>query len=491
MSKQKIVLALCSLLFLLLFWTGSTEAQGQGGGWSEPYRLSSEAGKASEATLVADQYGYVHSFWRETLFEDQNTIIQYARFDGGTWSAPNDIYLTAEGIEDMSAVVDQHGTLHIVWTERFFGPVYYSYAPVSTALSAQSWAQPLRLDIPAGILRFRVDSKGVFHILYINRSEELGVYYVRSEDQGVTWSEPVWLDPDILPGHTPDSLNFELDETGGLHAVWFYGALERGEQADWIRYSHSLDGGKTWSVPFLIDQHIEGSEYDLSNASPVMTVQDKTVHVIWAAGDLPYRNHRFSIDAGQTWSTTVQIFGELHGQAFDSLAVDGAGRVYFFGQIRYPIGIYEVYWDQTRWSKPSLVYLISEDGSEESFGDRVHAHLLHAAVRAGNQLVLTFGDPPADSERRLFAMHRTLGDIPPFETAPTQTPAATAVSSPGPSPIQPTLTPMATVSVFDVASAPPVEDIPSADSALRLIVVPVLLLLGGTFAYRWWSKNKL
>jgi hypothetical protein len=129
MSKHSIALTLCAVLLLSLFWTGSTAAQGQGSSWSKPYRLSTEAGKASDASLVADPYGFVHGFWTETLFANQHTVIQYARFDGGTWSAPNDIYITSRGIDNMSTVVDHNGTLHLVWTEGISGPVYYTYAP--------------------------------------------------------------------------------------------------------------------------------------------------------------------------------------------------------------------------------------------------------------------------------------------------------------------------------------------------------------------------
>src|SRR5688572_28470270 len=285
-SKQSINLAFWALAFLSIFWIGLTEAQAQGDGWSEPYRLSSEAGKASEAYLVADQYGYVHCRWTEVLFEDQRTIIQYARFDGKTWSTPNDIYVSQPnvGIKSVSPVVDRRGTLHIAWAEGLNGPAYYTYAPATDTLSAQNWAQPLQIDIPARTAHLQVDSKGVLHVLYINREEEPGVYYVRSENQGISWSEPIWLDPDILPDHIPDSLNFELDETDGLHAVWFYGALEESGRPDWVRYTHSLDGGDTWSVPFMIDQYVEEGEHNLTAASPVMIVQGQTVHVIWAAG---------------------------------------------------------------------------------------------------------------------------------------------------------------------------------------------------------------
>jgi hypothetical protein len=500
MSKQRIGLTLLAILLLSIF--GIAPAQAQNSGWSKPYRLSSAAGKASEATLVADQYGYVHCFWSETLFEDQRTILQYARFDGGTWSAPNDFYITSRGIENMSSVVDQHGTLHLIWTESYNGPVYYTHAPASNALSVQNWAQPLRIPIPAGIVRLQVDSKGVFHILYVNRAEEIGVYYVRSTDQGETWSEPFWLDPDILPDHTPDSLNFELDENDGLHAVWFYGSLERGGQADWVRYIHSLDGGDTWSSPFLIDRYVEESEYNLNAASPIMIVQGQTVHVIWAAGEQAYRHHRFSTDAGLTWSAPAQIFGELQGQAFDGFAADGAGRVYFFGQIRYPIGIYEAQWDNNQWTPASLVYLIAQEGaqplSEEEladsvqgqFGDRVHAHHTHPIVRAGNQLVLTFADGPSDPNRRLFAMYRTLDDIAPLETIPT--PTATLIPPPSPSPTQPEPMPtaMATPALINAEGVQPSAEIPRADSALQFGLVPVLLLLGGTFVLRWWYNHK-
>jgi BNR/Asp-box repeat len=489
MSKLRIATAICTVLLLSLVWTGSTQAQVQDGRWSEPYRLSSEAGAASEAYLVADQYGYVHCFWVETLFESERKVIKYARFDGTTWTKPNDIYVTSIAIRNVSPFVDQQGILHITWAEGLIGPAYYTYAPANNALSAQNWAKPIQINIPARFVFLRVDSKGVFHILYINQTEEAGVYYIRSEDRGITWSEPLWLDPDILPGHIPDSLNFELDENDGLHAVWYYGERAEGSRPDWVRYAHSFDGGHTWSAPFTIDRYIEGSDYNLSNASPIMIVHGQTVHVIWAAGSQPYRNHRYSTDAGRTWSAPVQIFGELHGQAFDGLIVDGAGRVHFFGQIRYPMGIYHAYWDENRWSNPSLIYLIAEQG--EDMGNRIHAHFTLPVVRAGNQLVLTFTDPPSDPNRRLFVMYRTLDDIPALETIATPTPAATLIPSPSPTPTQlePTPAATATEAVINTSGAQSLGRVPAPDRAIWVALVPTLLVLGGTMMFELYRRK--
>ena len=493
MSKHRI-----GLLFLILALLSTfriAPARAQSGGWSEPYRLSSEDGSASEGYLVADQYGYVHCFWSETLYENQRTIIKYARFDGTTWTKPNDIYITGLEVRNISPFVDKGGKLYIAWAEGQSGTTFYNYvytyAPANSALAAQNWAKPLQTSLPARTVYMRVDSKGVLHILYINQTEETGVYYIRSEDRGVTWSEPVWLDPDILPEHIPDSLNFEIDENDGLHAVWWYGGLNR-SRPDWVRYTHSLDGGNTWTLPLNLDQYNEALDHNLTVASPKMIVQGTTVHVIWAAGSLPYRYHSFSTDSGRTWTVPLQVFGALHGQAFDGLSVDQAGRVHFLGQIRYPIGIYHAYWDQNRWSKPSLVYLIAEEGSEDDFGDRVHAHNTIPMIRAGNQLILTFGDPPSDANRRLFVMYRMLDDIPALESAPTPVLTATPIqlSTPTPSQSTPLPSPSATAIMSESFQTEPVGPVPGPDFAIRVALVPTLLVLAGVMMIQFLSKRK-
>jgi hypothetical protein len=239
----------------------------------------------------------------------------------------------------------------------------------------------------------------------------------------------------------------------------------------------------------MIDQYNEETNHKLTSASPVMTIQGQTVHVIWAAGSSPYRNHRFSTDAGRTWGASVHIFGELHGQAFDGLVVDRTGRVHFFGQIRYPMGIYHAYWDQNQWSRPELVYLVAEEG--DIIGNRIHAHYTLPVIRAGNQMVVTFTDPPADPNRRLFVMYRTLGDISPLENIPTPSPVATSVPVASSTPGQPTPMPQptATSPALESAEAQQSGSVPAPDEAIRVALLPTLLVLAGTMIYQLYKRK--
>jgi hypothetical protein len=164
--------------------------------------------------------------------------------------------------------------------------------------------------------------------------------------------------------------------------------------------------------------------------------------------------------------------------------------VHFIGQIRYPMGIYHAYWDQARWTEPSLIYLIAAEEGKD-FGDLIAAHNTQPVVRAGNQLVLTFADNPSFPNRRLFAMHRILTDIPSRETVPTPTPTASPVVVPSATALQPTPTPTRPATVtLDPSAAQPMQPAPGWDLALRIAIVPSLLLLAGAVVIHRWTRYR-
>lgn len=483
-ANRKIILSICIFVILFIFSIRMTSAQSGDYYWTSPEQLSSQEGMSSQPYMVSDQYGFVHMFWSESGFADERPIIRYSRFNGETWSVPNDVFIAAADsvVVFISPYVDSEGTLHLLWSENNTGPLMYSRAPAYDAVSAKSWQRPIPIDVSSFWGDLVVDSKGVFHVLFSDFYGEVpGMYYVRSENEGNTWSSPLWLDPDIPEGHGPTVVNFDIDENDGLHALWHYidNATANGS---WIRYSHSMDGGDTWTVPMTIDKADESYD-ELRLPYPEFLVAGEQVHIIWAGNSNTNREHRYSTNAGQTMSATNRILGDLHGQALGGgMDVDSLGRVHYATQVRDPIGIYHAYWDNRSWSIPNLAYFI---GNEEVDPSNIHAHNVRMAIRAGNQVVVAFTSAPNDPQWSLYEIHTTLNDAPeiPPVPIPTQLPITIPTPTPTIADTSGTITPLSP----EIASPPTGVGQPS----LGIIwgIIPALAILGGMIVFQVIRKR--
>jgi len=500
-TKHWLLTAVLIPALLSLFGWAGASAQVQDPNWSEPYRLSSLYGEASGAAMLSDSFGFVHVFWSESGFDHLRSLIYYAVYDGESWSTPADIYASwpGVGIHDLSASVDEEGYLHLVWSEGAVGPLMYSKAEIGNASSARSWQEPIRIDVPATKVEVAVDEAGVIHIVYMHvESQQIqalhrqaqdgqpGIYYYFSENQGRAWTYPTWLDPDIPAGAVLNWLDMTVDEKDGIHLVWAYRDEETsGSLAGWVRYSHSLNGGETWSEPFSVD-FADEEVGELRLAHPGIVVSGEEVHLVWSGNSMTEREHRFSLDRGLTWSETELIFDGLEGQAIgDGLAIDGLGRVHFAGQIRWPMAIYHAVWESGSWSEPSMVYLIRQ-GTNDELAGRIHAHNVRLAVHNGNQLVMTFTTEPTSQQLVLYAMQAVLDEVP--ESVPSALPAAevmeaAALPIPGPTDqAEPTAAPGGGGS--EVFSGGEVVAEPSPIRALWIGVVPSLILATSIVAFR-------
>jgi hypothetical protein len=425
-----ITAAIGFVVLLLNTYVGVAEISAQEqSGWSHPFQISTAGRTASRGFPVSDAYGYVHLLWYEVNPDDDRTVIQYSRYDGTSWSVPIDLHITLPNIPivSLSPYIDEDQNLHLLWSQGFTGmtQVYYMEVPAFYADQFENWSKPIRARLVPNDVRLIVGKDGTLHLLYTKiTGPDAGVYYTDSTDNGLSWSDSEWLDPDIPPFNIPNSLEFKMDGSGGLHGSWFYADTAEGG-GNWVRYSHSLDGSRDWSAPITIAQIPEDDDINtLDAAGPVMAVSGDTIHLIYTGGTFHFRNHTYSTDQGNTWTDPLRIFGDLQGQAFESLITDDIGRIHYFGQIRYPTGIYHAVWENGGWSPTELLYLIKSD-SGDLIGDRIHAHHVYPAIRDGDQVVITFADPPPTDGRRLFSMTGVLAGADHQTPIPPPTPVAT------------------------------------------------------------------
>jgi len=502
MIWRKIVVLVGCIGFLGFVGAPSTQAQSQAG-WSPISRISDGEVEVGRYDLVADPYGYAHAFWVESNSTNSQSVIQHARFDGESWSAPLDIYLSPFplAIGDLDAFVDHAGMLHLVWVgagEK--GPFFYSQSPAHATPSAKNWSPVVRINVPAFRLGVQVDSRGIIHVVYAQFHDAdarlPGMYYMRSADQGNTWSDPYWLDPDIPPTYAPRLLDFAADEKDRLHLVWHqFKNSEEEFVGKEVRYIHSPDGGLNWTMPITIDEPDESAD-ELRLAAPVLAVSGDEVHIVWAGNNELNREHRISHDAGATWYAPTRIFGDLQGQAFEALITDAPGRIHYIGQIRWPKAIYHAYWNKGQWIGPRMAYLIQSTG-DELYGERIHAHNMAPAIRGGNQLVVLFHpsiqDPGTNEDLQgLWTIHRTFDDLLPSAAVPI--PTTTPPMQPSPQvevlPTRDSATIQHTPVPFTMDREAVTAQSASPADILVAGVLPSSLAVVGLIAFQVWWKRK-
>lgn len=285
--------------------------------WSDPVLLSSPEVDAWAPTIAVDRAGNVHVVWSQTMTPDPPTgegdTLFYARWDGNSWTQPVDVLVSPMGAAEWpDLAVTPDGMLHLVWGTGGQGSqLLYSQAPACCAVSPHNWSEPVSLYQPIlSTPTIVADELGRLHVAYAS-SETGNILYQSSEDGGITWSAEAQIFSEIRTlGEYAIWPRLAVDARGRVHLVWT--VLPWPGRA--VLYARSDDGGRSWNQPELIDSADRGT-YASDGYGPIyIDVEAKgidEVHLIWDGAPTVERNHVWSSDGGETWSTRSLLFPEV------------------------------------------------------------------------------------------------------------------------------------------------------------------------------------
>ena len=325
--------------------------------WSPVVTVTTDESRLSEPVLVADQEQRMHAFWSRAdnnKLDSPGMAIYYARWEDEKWSQPEMILTSPVGKADQPAAgIDETGQLFVAWSGGLDGEIYISQAEASQAIIASSWNNPEQLPTiqnAGSSPSMLIDSNGIINIAYaIPLNENRGIYVVRSEDEGSTWTNPVLIfNAEDAGWAMVDEPRLTTSENGHLHILWTRHTLPSGQGPLSLMYSRSEDLGVSWTEPqSVVDSPVVWSE--------IVGTDDQTVQRIWqetsSTGTTLW--HEQSLDDGETWIRTapVSVFGDTVGTP--SLSRDSAGRLHLLLVVRSGTNKFVLqHWlyDGQRWS---------------------------------------------------------------------------------------------------------------------------------------------
>ena len=222
--------------------------------------------RASDPWVAFGLGGRVY-FSSLTFGEGSNGIFVSASADGGTtWDDPVVVQHTTTALVDKPAMtVDTRddspwqGRVYVAWMSMT-GNSAQSLLVSHSADEGASFSQPVQLasqGINNGAIPVVAPGGGVHLFWFHGQGGQSGIWTVRSDDGGETWSAPMEVarislanvpylrTGSILPAAAVDGRD------GTLYVVWQDGRLT-GAFIPQIFLSASTDGGATWSEPELV-----------------------------------------------------------------------------------------------------------------------------------------------------------------------------------------------------------------------------------------------
>jgi hypothetical protein len=411
-SFVKSLSILIAFFILLAFLPSSGLAQTTNDPWSEPINVS-HSGAATDPVMVVDSTGTFHLIWL-----DKFSGPMYTKGDGNNWDPPVPVSApfgrlnagaqTATLIRPI-LISDSSGDIHAFWKDDN-DRLFYSHIPAS-GFAASQWSESAILDDSAVDLSVAIDSKDRLHLSYVRikdtRDLPAGIYYRQSIDHGDAWSPPALLygSPYFRALSEQDAhvqtATTDVGDGQSVYVAW--DNRPRGQ----VFWETSSDGGGSWGEP----EEVGKAEQRAAGTAPsnlTVYARGEKVLLLWQSGQPEIgctQNYQWSLDGGATWQPQQHITGGSLGCPQGIQIMDGNdGPVLVVTSDQ----MYLLAWDGTQWSEPQAQLPLASFIDPET-GQTVDFDYRQAHLNAGLDLFVVGSEKSGEGD--IWWLRRSMTDV--------------------------------------------------------------------------------
>jgi photosystem II stability/assembly factor-like uncharacterized protein len=289
-KKVKIIYLYLIISFILL---NSVIADSHN--WSQEILISSDNDIDSVASIIEVSGDDIHILWNEQIFP---FYIMYKRSqDGGlTWSDEETMFIQGGGWPDINA---DGNIVHLVNSQYNFTDGIFYLRSTDNGDSWEEFKEIYKVDPQHYVSTLKLERYlGSLHLVWLlalpNSNKE--IYYMRSNDNGNNWEDPVRLTINVADSN---DINIAVDENN-IHVVWDETRLS----GQYLYYTRSTDNGKNW------DDAQKLTDQTQSLYSSIIAFNEN-IHLVWykvsevtEEKEIYYKR---SFDNGLTWSTDTSF----------------------------------------------------------------------------------------------------------------------------------------------------------------------------------------
>jgi hypothetical protein len=279
--------------------------------WGQPINPADTFYSSFLADVICSK-GLLHIVWSSDLLNAPDQAYHISSSDDGrTWSVPHPIFRNPlDGIVNYPRLAANGDTLFLSCL-KYYTLLFRSFDRGVT------WGDSIAIDTQASVINYPptiLFADGRLHLIYqanyYNDSLGIEIFYCRSEDYGLTWSDKITLStaeriPNYVHSQFPSAY---ADSDGHIVVAWFdykYGSY-CGYTGD-ILARVSTDNGMTWLPESRITDTQSGE------ASSGIILND-VIHLVWMDSypmgcDYPKIMHSQSSDWGASWTEPEVVSG--------------------------------------------------------------------------------------------------------------------------------------------------------------------------------------